>query len=137
MKRKYLLDTNICIYIRRKEPKHVLDHFKSFASAEVGMSVVTYGELWFGVENSQHINKNHVILQGLIQLIEPLPLPTKAVEHYGKIRHDLTKKGTIISNNDVWIAAHAMAENLILVSHNLKEFTRIPHLKVESWVTSI
>ena len=131
---RYMLDTNICLYIAKKKPIEVLERFEELTVGEVGMSTITYGELQFGLHKSEHPKKTLSILEGLVGLIPPLPLPFETGRHYGKIRHTLEKKGQLIGNNDLWIAAHALALNLILVSNNTKEFERIPHLKLENWI---
>jgi tRNA(fMet)-specific endonuclease VapC len=131
---RYLLDTNICIYIAKKQPLSVLQKFEYLKNGESALSVITYGELEFGAQKSQHTFKALKILKDLTQFIEPLPLSIKAGEEYEKIRKTLEAKGQPISNNDIWIAAHALSLNLTLVSNNLKEFSRIPELKVENWV---
>lgn len=97
------------------------------------MSMITYGELFYGVYKSQHSKKNMGLLQELISIIPPLPMPTEAGKHYGHIRSTLEKKGTPIGNNDTWIAAHALSLDVTLVTNNTKEFTRISHLKLENW----
>lgn len=135
MQMRYLLDTNICIYIAKQQPLKVLHHFEKLNVGEVGMSIITYGELLYGVEKSHPVKANRAVVEHLSRLIFPLPLPYKAGEHYGVIRSKLEKQGKMIGNNDLWIASHALAENLILVTNNTKEFSRVPHLKVENWVS--
>ena len=134
MSMSYLLDTNICIYIAKKSSETLLKKFEVLQIGSVGMSNITYGELWYGIKKSQQPEKSSKILEDLAFLIEPLPLPVTASEKYAEIRSSLEKKGTPIGNNDLWIAAHAMSEDLILVSNNIREFSRIPNLKVENWV---
>lgn len=130
----YLLDTNICIYIAKHKPIHVLHKFEELKVGEVGMSIVTYGELLFGVQKSHHPTKAGRLLEELISLIPPLPMPIQTAKFYGNIRSKLEKKGTPIGNNDLWIAAHALALDLTVVTNNLKEFSRVPNLNVENWV---
>lgn len=132
----FLLDTNICIYIAKKKPLEVLAHFEKLSIGQVGMSTVTYGELLFGAHKSQHPKKTMMILEELIELIPPLPIPKEAGNYYGQIRCALEKAGKLIGNNDLWIAAHALALNTVLVTNNVKEFHRIPHLKIENWVNT-
>ena len=134
MSMSYLLDTNICIYIAKKSSETLLKKFEVLQIGSVGMSNITYGELWYGIKKSQQPEKSSKILEDLSFLIEPLPLPVTASEKYAEIRSSLEKEGTPIGNNDLWIAAHAMSEGLILVSNNIREFSRIPNLKVENWV---
>jgi tRNA(fMet)-specific endonuclease VapC len=131
---RYMLDTNICIYIAKKKPIEVLHRFEKMTIGQVGMSTITYGELLFGAHKSQHPKKTMLVLEGLIELIPVLPIPKEAGHCYGQIRCGLEKVGKSIGNNDLWIAAHALALDLVLVTNNVKEFNRIPHLKVENWV---
>lgn len=130
---KYLLDTNICIYIAKHSPIHIFNRFEKLVIGEACMSMITYGELFYGVYKSQHSKKNMALLQELISIIPPLPMPVEAGKHYGHIRSMLEQKGTPIGNNDTWIAAHALSLDVTLVTNNMKEFTRIPHLHVENW----
>ncbi len=131
---RYMLDTNICIYIAKKSPKKVLEKFESLELGSVGMSIITHGELLYGVKNFQHPKKSEKLLQELSALIIPMPLTPTVAQYYGDTRAILEKNGTPIGNNDLWIAAHALAERVILVTNNTKEFARVPHLKIENWV---
>jgi len=131
---KYLLDTNICIYIAKHKPPEVLARFNELEAGEVAMSVVTFGELYNGAMKSQH---QAVALQKLTQLltfIPVLPLADAVGKHYGEIRSHLEQAGIPIGNNDLWIAAHARELALILVTNNLREFERVPRLAAENWV---
>ena len=130
---RYLLDTDICIYIAKRRPVGVLERLERLSPGEVGMSVVTYGELCHGAAKSQHRTKSLRVLRELTELIAVLPLETSASEHYGKIRGALEQKGRPIGNNDLWIAAHALSLGVILVTNNIREFTRVPGLTSESW----
>lgn len=134
MSLRYLLDTNICIYIAKRKPQHVLDKFEELTVGEVGMSIITFGELLYGAQKSQHPKKTITLLQELVSLIPPLPMSTKAAKYYGDIRSYLEKHGKPIGNNDLWIAAHAIALDLILVTNNVREFSRISDLEIENWV---
>ena len=131
---RYLLDTNICIYIAKQRPTSVLERFETLEVGTVAMSIITYGELMYGAEKSQHSKKSMGALEELARLIPPLPLSLEVGKHYARIRASLEKKGMTIGNNDLWIAAHALALNTILVSNNLKEFSRVQHLNVENWI---
>ncbi len=131
---RYLLDTDICIYITKRKPMSVFNKFEQLDVGSVGMSVVTYGELVYGVGKSSRPKKTMAFLEELIGLIPPLPLSTEVAKHYGKTRNHLAKKGKPIGNNDIWIASHALAMGLILVTNNQKEFLRVPKLKIENWV---
>jgi len=134
MKLNYLLDTNICIYIAKQKPESVLKRFASLTIGEVAMSTVTYGELLYGAEKSHYPKKAKDLLQELIHLIPPLPMATDAGKFYAHIRSQLEKSGKIIGNNDIWIAAHALSMNLIVVTNNTKEFSRVPKLRLENWI---
>ncbi len=131
---RYLLDTNICIYIKNHRPPEVLARFSQLPPGKVAMSAITYGELCFGTEKSSKPKATHQILEHLTTLIPVLPLDENVSAHYGKIRQQLQAKGKSIGNNDLWIAAHALAGKLILVTNNEAEFKRVPGLKVENWV---
>ena len=134
---KYLLDTNICIYLTKQQHPALIQRFESLAENEVAMSVITYGELQFGAQKSQQKQK---VLSALAQLslaIPVLAMNQEASTYYGEIRAHLQKQGTQIGNNDLWIAAHAKAAGLILVTNNVREFERVPDLKVENWVVEI
>lgn len=136
MKLRYLLDTNICIYIAKQRPISVLKKFQELSVGEVGMSIITYGELFFGVHKSEHLRKSLQILNELTHIIPPIPLPIGAGDCYGNIRASLNSKGIPIGNNDLWIAAHAQSERLILVSNNTREFARVDGLQLEDWVST-
>ena len=134
MSLKYLLDTNICIYIIKRKPIGVLHKFERLAVGEVGMSTITYGELLYGTHKSHHPIKTLHILEELVSLIPVLPISTDTGKYYGDIRSKLGKNGKPIGNNDLWIASHALAAGLTLVTNNVKEFSRISRLKIENWV---
>ena len=131
---RYLLDTNICVYIKNHRPAEVLVRFSKLPPGKVVMSAITYGELCFGAAKSSKPKESQQILERLIVLIPVLPLDATASMHYGKIRQSLQASGRPIGNNDLWIAAHALAGKLILVTNNMAEFKRVPGLKVENWV---
>lgn len=131
---RYLLDTNICIYIAKTKPANVLQRFLTMDIGDVAMSIVTHGELAYGTKKSQHPQKAKCALEELADLIPPLPLTLTVSEYYADIRASLEKRGQLIGSNDLWIAAHALALNVVLVSNNLKEFSRISQLKTENWV---
>ena len=130
---RYLLDTNICIYIAKRKPLTASQKLEKMEIGEVAMSAITYGELLFGAEKSQQPVKTKKILEELITLIPPLELTLETCEHYANIRAVLEKQGKSIGNNDLWIASHALALDAILVTNNMKEFSRVPNLKLENW----
>ena len=132
---RYLLDTNICIYIAKHNPPAVRARFERHAANELAMSVVTLGELRHGAEKSQAREKALATLNRLEASIQVAPLTETAGEHYGQIRAALETRGQIIGNNDLWIAAHARAEGWILVTNNESEFKRVEGLQLENWVS--
>jgi tRNA(fMet)-specific endonuclease VapC len=133
MDARYLLDTNICIYVRRRKPEGVLRHLDRLKQGEAAISVITYGELLYGATKSAHREAALKGLREFVQLIPPLPLPENAGDVYGFIRAELESRGEVIGPNDLWIASHALASGLALVTNNEKEFRRIRGLKVQNW----
>lgn len=131
---RYLLDTNICIYIAKGKPTAVRDRFAKHTLQELAMSTITVGELRFGAEKSQARGRAMATIDQLVQMIQPCALPLAAAEHYGYIRATLQQQGQPIGNNDLWLAAHALAEGWTLVTNNTREFIRVPGLRVENWV---
>lgn len=130
---RYLLDTNICIYIRRKRPPEILARFKNLQPGDLGISVITYGELSYGAAKSAEPERAQAGLQRLIEIVPVLPLPEDAGRAYGAIRAALGARGSPIGPNDLWIAAHALASRLILVTNNEREFKRVKGLTLENW----
>ena len=130
---KYMLDTNICIYVIKRRPLEVLAKFNENAGA-LCISSITMAELYHGAEKSEQRARNLAIVEDFISRLEVLSYGEKAASHYGEIRADLEKKGTIIGVNDLHIAAHARSEALVLVSNNLKEFARVDGLRSCNWV---
>ena len=133
MEPRYLLDTNICIYIRQQRPEAVLRRFRKLRRGEAALSVITYGELIYGAAKSTQADLAHERLRELLDWLPALALPEAAGEVYGAIRYELASKGEMIGNNDLWIAAHAVASELTLVTNNEKEFRRVRGLKVQNW----
>jgi tRNA(fMet)-specific endonuclease VapC len=130
-----LLDTNICIYIAKRNPPEVRRRFEPLPKDDIAMSAITFGELRYGAEKSQAREKSLAMLERLASAIQVLALPPEAGAHYGQIRAALEKTGCPIGNNDLWIAAHARAADLILVTNNAREFIRVEGLRVENWVS--
>jgi tRNA(fMet)-specific endonuclease VapC len=133
MEPRYLLDTNICIYIRQKRPEEVLRRFRKLRPGEAALSVITYGELLYGAAKSAQRVLALERLRELVTLLPALSLPETAAEAYGAIRAKLETKGEMIGNNDLWIAAHAMVAGLTLVTNNESEFRRVRGLKIQNW----
>ena len=130
---RYLLDTNICIYIRRERPKTVLERFETLAPGSTAISVVTYGELIYGVCKKPDPDKAMAVLQELTALITVLPMAANVAQVYGTIRSDLAARRELIGNNDLWIAAHARSLGLTLITTSEREFQRVADLNVENW----
>jgi tRNA(fMet)-specific endonuclease VapC len=130
---KYLLDTNIVIYVLKRRPKEVLEIFNTNAS-RMAISSITLSELIYGAEKSANVDKNLEAIEEFISHLEVLPYNAKASQHYGQIKAALEKKGKIIGENDIHIAAHVISQGLILVTNNLREFKRVPNLALENWV---
>lgn len=131
---KFLIDTNICIYIMNNHPPEVLPKFKSIGVGKVGISSITVSELHYGACKSNHIKKNIKRLDEFLSPFEILSYDENASKYYGKIRSQLEKQGNIIGPLDMLIAAHALSNNLILITNNVKEFMQIKFLRVENWV---
>jgi tRNA(fMet)-specific endonuclease VapC len=131
---RYLLDTNICIYIAKHKPPEVLARFERLAEGEVAMSLITFGELRYGANRSANAIKALETIETLAAAIPVVNLDLVVATHYGEIRARLAAAGTPIGNNDLWIAAHARSADLILVTNNAAEFRRVPGLRVENWV---
>ena len=132
---KYMLDTNICIYIIKAKPKKVLDKFHTLGMGDVCISSITLAELQYGVEKSKYKERNKLALAAFLSSIEILPFSDNAAAEYGKIRANLEKQGNIIGAYDLMIGAHALSENITLVTNNTKEFKRIENLSLENWAS--
>lgn len=130
---RYMLDTNICIHVIKNRPETVIRNFLKHEPGELCISSITYAELMHGVEKSQDSERNRVALTLFLSPISILSFDNFAAEEYGKIRADLERKGTPIGPMDTLIAAHARAEDLILVTNNTREFNRVEGLNVENW----
>jgi len=130
---KWMLDTNICIDIIRERPQSVLDHFKDHAVGDIGISVVTLAELEYGVSASSRPAKNREALDQFVSPLDVAPFERQATAEYGRLRAALEKKGQVIGSMDLLIAAHAVSLDVRLVTHNSREFRRVPALKIEDW----
>ena len=135
---KYLLDTNICIYIINEKPKKVLRKFEKYPVHEFGISSVTHAELQYGVEKRKNKNTNQDALDEFLLPLTILPFHGKRmVSRYGEIRVFLEPKGETIGPLDMLIAAHALSLDLMIISNNIKEFAKIPNLKCENWIREL
>lgn len=131
---RYLLDTNICIYLIKKKPLQVLEKLRTLAISDVGISAITLAELEFGVAKSSRPQQNNEALQAFVAPLEILPFDDRAACRYGEIRAYLEQQGQPIGSLDMLIAAHAGSLSLTLVTNNLREFEKVPGLALESWV---
>lgn len=129
---KYLLDTDICIYIINERPRRVLDRFRKHSVGDLGISSITASELAFGVAKSGSA-KNRAALEGFMLPLEVAHYDLKAALLYGEIRADLERSGTIIGPLDMLIAAHSLSLGATLVTNNEKEFRRVPGLRCDNW----
>lgn len=130
---KYLIDTNICIYIMNKRPIKVIQKFKQFDVGEICVSTITVSELQYGVIKSKNHRLNRQRVQEFLSPLEIIPYDESAANMYGDIRYQLEKRGEPIGPLDLMIAAHALSGNFVLVTNNEKEFKRIKQLKIENW----
>ena len=129
----YMLDTNICIYAIKNKPEQVLEKLKQNLSNGICISAITLAELQHGVEKSMNPEKNSMALLQFLSILDILPFDDLAAVEYGKICAYLQKRGTPIGTMDMLISAHAKTENLIIVTNNVREFERVPDLKIENW----
>jgi len=130
---KYMLDTNIAIYVIKRRPLDALDTFNQHAG-QMCISSITLSELLHGVEKSAQPDHNLRQVESFVSRLDVLDYTSKASAHYGDIRSNLEKKGKTIGVNDLHIAGHARSEGLILVTNNLKEFERVEALRLDNWV---
>ena len=130
---RYMLDTNICIYVIKHKPETVFRKLQTIHPEDVCISSVTYAELVHGVEKSIAVEKNRLALSMLLANMEILDFDVDAADCYGKIRAGLEKKGTPIGPLDMMIAGHAQSLGYTIVTNNVKEFSRVAALKIESW----
>ena len=130
---RYLLDTNIVIYVLKRRPLEILSTFNANAS-RMAMSSITLADLINGAERSQRVNENLAAIEDFCSRLEVLPYGAKAAQHYGAIRAALEKIAQPIGVNDLHVAGHARSEGLVLVTNNVAEFERVPALELENWV---
>ena len=132
---RYLLDTNIVIYVIKKRPVEVLTAFNE-NSGRMAISSITLAELFHGAEKSSRCAENLKVIDDFTSRLEVLPYTPKAAQHYGSIRAALERSGETIGINDLHISAHARSEGLVLVTNNLREFERVPALETENWISA-
>ena len=131
---KFLLDTNICIYLIKQKPPEILQRFNTNQVGDLGISSITVAELEFGVQKSQFTQKNQQALEQFLIPLNIVNFDRAAAIIYGDLRATLAKQGTPIGSLDTLIAAHALSLNVTLITNNVKEFDRVPNLKLDNWV---
>ena len=129
----FMLDTNICIYIIKRKPPHVLDRFKKSETSEINISSITLSELLYGVSISSKPEQNLMALTQFLAPLEILPYSDETAQYYGDLRAYLEKQGNPIGSLDMLIAAHALSISGTLVTNNEKEFNCVPNLNIENW----
>ena len=132
---RYLLDTNICIYVLKNHPPALRERFNQYAE-QLCISSVTLAELYYGGEKSARPTQNLTNIEGFVARLECLPFAEKAAAHYGEIRAQLERAGTPIGPYDLMIAGHARSEGLVLVSNDVRDFERVAGLRLENWAGS-
>lgn len=130
---KFLLDTNICVYLIKHKPPQVIDRFRTCELGDIAISSITVAELNYGIAKSQQRDRNQAALDRFLLPLTIVPFDRAASDQYGNLRHDLERQGQPIGNMDLLIAAHALSLNLTIVTNNVREFSRIPHLIVQNW----
>ena len=130
---RYVLDTNICIFIIKNRPAQVRERFAALRPGEIGISSVTEAELLHGVYKSQRVRENLDALVNFASQMVVLPFDSRAADAYGHLRAELERRGTPIGPMDYQIAATALVHEVVLVTNNVSEFRRVPGLTVEDW----
>lgn len=130
---RYMLDTNICIYVIKDRPPGLRQRFDDLAE-QLCISAITVAELLFGAEKSARCVENLRVIEQFTARLEVLPFAQTAAAHYGQIRAVLERSGLPAGGHDMLIGGHARSEGLTLVTNNVREFNRMPGLQVENWV---
>jgi tRNA(fMet)-specific endonuclease VapC len=130
---EYMLDTNICIYVMKNYPPALLDRFNA-AAEQLCISSITLGKLHYGAEKSDRRSHNRLAIEHFTARLEVLPFSTKAAAHHGQIRAELERRGRTAGAYDMLIGGHARSEGLVVVTNNMREFARMPGLRVENWI---
>ncbi|KAF0121500.1 MAG: PilT protein domain-containing protein [bacterium] len=131
---EYMLDTNTCIYIIKRKPVDIIDRFRKIQISQVSISSITLSELEYGVIKSSKPEQNQLALAQFVAPMEILSYGDEAAQYYAELRVYLEKQGTPIGSLDMLIAAHALSAGCILVTNNVKEFDRVPNLKIDNWI---
>ena len=131
---KYLLDTNICVFVIRGKSPLVLQRFRQQLPDDLGVSTVTLAELRYGADKSNDPIRNHAALNSFLAPIQILTFDAECADYYGKVRSDLERRGLPIGPLDTMIAGHAVSLGAVLVTNNVREFARVTGLRVENWI---
>lgn len=131
---RYMLDTDICSYIMRERPIQFLEKFNTLSMEQFCISMITYAEFVYGIENSKNPDKHRSIVEQFVHHVDVLSWDRQAAEHFGCIRAGLKARGNTIGALDMMIAAHARSREIVLVTNNEKHFQRVANLKIENWV---
>ena len=129
----YLLDTNICIYLIKSKSESLLERIESEDAYNIFISSISVGELEYGIAKSHYPDKNRIALVEFLSSFEIIPFTDIDAQAFGNIRAYLNKIGTPIGPYDLQIAAQCITRDLTLITHNVKEFERVPHIKIENW----
>lgn len=130
---KFLLDTNICIFVIKQKPIGVLQRFSQYSSDELGISTITLAELRYGADKSSNPSRNHSALDLFLSPLAIVDFDSECSEYYGKVRSELERSGRPIGPLDTMIAAHALRLRVPVVTNNTKEFARVSGLVIEDW----
>jgi tRNA(fMet)-specific endonuclease VapC len=128
-----MLDTNICIYVMKNYPQDLRDKFNALAE-QLCISSITLGELHYGAEKSARRTENLTVIERFVARLDVLPFANNAAAHYGQVRAELERAGTPCGVHDMQIGGHARSAGLIVVTNNMREFTRMPGVRSENWV---
>ena len=131
---RFMLDTNICIYLIKGKPPQVLSRLKEFNLGDVFVSSITLSELEYGVAKSSKPQQNRDALDAFLAPLEILPFNGEAAYRYGQVRAFLEKEGKLIGATDMLIGAHAVSASMTLVTNNMEEYSSIPGLSLENWL---
>jgi tRNA(fMet)-specific endonuclease VapC len=131
----FMLDTNVCIHVMRTYPPEVREKFNALAE-QLCISSITLGELCYGAEKSGRRAENLTAIEHFTARLEVLPFGNRAAAHYGQLRAELERAGTPCGAHDIQIGGHARSEGLVVVTDNLREFLRMPGLRVENWLAA-
>ena len=129
---QYMLDTNICIYVIKSRPVALREQFNRLTE-QICISTITLAELYYSVEKSAWRAQNLQAVEEFVARLEALPFSVEAAAHYGQVRAELERAGRLAGPHDMLIGAHARSAGLIVVTNNLREFERIPGLRIENW----